>query len=129
MVTAACPPKVTGCVVPGTNWAPVSGMPTLTRPMVTARLPNVLLSRIRIWLPATLVNTMLRTVWLLNPAFPGFGKSGVGACGLAAQVVTQPGPVADPGPGWPNEAASGEAKALGVPPSAAANASVQAAAT
>ena len=86
-------------MVPGTSWAPVSGMPTLTRPTVTARLPNVLLSRIRIWLPPTLVNTMLRTVWLLNPALPGFGNSGVGACGLVAQVVTQPGPVAEPEPG------------------------------
>ncbi len=115
--------------MPGTSWAPVSGMPTLTRPTVRVRLPNALLSRIRIWLPPTLVNTMLRTVWLLNPAFPGFGSSGVGACGLAAQVVTQPGPMAEPEPEWPNDAVPGAAKALGALPSTAASATVQAAAT
>ena len=41
--------------------------PTLARPMSSGLVPNRLLSRIRISLPPTLVNTMLRTVSSSKP--------------------------------------------------------------
>ena len=59
-----------------------------------------MLSRTWTWLPPALVNTMLRTVWLLKPVDDTCpapdSDAGVGGCALAPQVPAQ----------WPEAAAA-----------------------
>jgi hypothetical protein len=64
--------------------------------MVSGAVPNTLLSLIRTRSPPTLVQTMLRTVWLVNPPDPAGQVVGLKALtepdmGLAAHVPTQAG--------------------------------------
>ena len=74
--------------------APLCTRPTSTSLKVTGCDPNVFVSRTRSALPPTLVKTIFRTVWLLNPAAetsPGMKARllGVAAWGLADHDATQ----------------------------------------
>ena len=82
-------PNLTGKADP-LRLPPLATWPTLARPMCSGRVPNRLLSRIRISLPPMLVKTMLRTVASVKPSQARLATSWVAFCGAAAQVSTHP---------------------------------------
>ncbi len=81
------PPTVTGWTVPGTTAAPEPATATVTWPISSGIVPNTFVSTSRTESPPALVNTMLRTVWLLKPV--AARVPGVATWGLALQLVTQ----------------------------------------
>src|SRR5450755_677443 len=82
-------PNLTGKAEPA-RLPPPATCPTLARPMTSGRLPNRLLSRIRISLPPMLVKTTFRTVASVKPTRARLMTSWVGFSWAAAQVATHP---------------------------------------
>src|SRR6516164_2636257 len=83
IVTALCPPKVTGLTIPAASAAPRMRGPTVILPNDTGAAPKVLSRRIRTLSPAIVTRAIIRTVVLLILVSPS-------PCCDVAHAVTQP---------------------------------------
>src|SRR6516225_4617464 len=83
IVTALCPPKVTGLTIPAASAAPRMRGPTVILPNDTGAAAKVLSRRIRTLSPGIVTRAIIRTVALLILVSPG-------PCCDAAHAATQP---------------------------------------